>query len=295
MKNWFKKSFKFSNSEEKGRIALLFLFWVFFAAVLTKVYWYPSSTLENSTELELIYIDTLIADVEENQTLLKEINIINLETFNPNTVDEEFLVKINMPNNLVRNWVKYLKSGGVFYKVEDIKRLYGMNDVLYNKLKPFVQIPEKPNSKKTSFTKIEQKNHSFTTLKLSLNTSDSASFTRVKGIGPTYASRIVKYRDALGGFVSAHQLFEVYGIDSLMLINNLDVFEIDSNAVQRININTVQFKTLLKHPYFDYKHVKSIVNYRKQHGNYQSTSDLLKIVVLDSIWLRKVEPYITVE
>gem|GEM_PF-6410755 len=47
---------------------------------------------------------------------------------------------------------------------------------------------------------------------LELNGSDSASLRKVKGIGPVFAARIVKYRDALGGFKSKEELRKVYGM-----------------------------------------------------------------------------------
>jgi DNA uptake protein ComE-like DNA-binding protein len=268
---------------------------MFFFAVLTKVYWYPKSSEGNGAELELIYIDTLTSQATNIGIENTALNLDGLTIFDPNKVDEEFFEKINLHSNLSRNWLKYLKSGGAFYKAEDLKRLYGFPDSIYNQLAPFVQLQNKSKFKKKPFKQPRNRNVEPTITSLNINTADSALFTKVKGIGPTYASRIVKYRQALGGFVDAQQLFEVYGVDSMMLVENAHFFNVDTHNVKQININTVEFKPLLKHPYFNYKQVKSIINFRKQHGDFLSKSDLLKIVVLDSIWFRKVEPYITVE
>ncbi|MFA5713547.1 MAG: helix-hairpin-helix domain-containing protein, partial [Bacteroidales bacterium] len=50
-----------------------------------------------------------------------------------------------------------------------------------------------------------------------LNSSDSATLLSVPGIGPYFASAILKLREELGGFVSHRQLLEIRGIDSTKL------------------------------------------------------------------------------
>ena len=46
-----------------------------------------------------------------------------------------------------------------------------------------------------------------------LNTADTTILKKVPGIGSTFARRIMKYRELLGGFYDVSQLAEVYGID----------------------------------------------------------------------------------
>jgi DNA uptake protein ComE-like DNA-binding protein len=294
LKKWFKKSFKFSNSEEKGRIALLFCFWVFFFGVLTKAYWYPSFNELDETELELIYVDTLTVVPSSKSIAVKGINKLALRKFNPNTVDAEFLTKINVPKNVVRNWLKYIGAGGAFYKSKDVKRLYGLADSTYRQLAPYFDIP-KVEVKKAFHEKEKIKKVSPETVTIDINMADSTQFASLIGIGPVFSSRIVRYRSALGGFYSKNQLFEVFGIDSVVVNENWELLGNSSQNVEPININTIEFKSLLRHPYFSYKQVKTILNYRKQHGDFEKKNDLLKIVVLDSIWFQKVEPYIVIE
>lgn len=296
MKNWFKKSFKFSNSEEKGRIALLFCFWVFFFAVLTKVYWYPSINEEDDIQLELIYTDTLTVESLVLDEKSESLRADALQMFDPNRVDKEFLESINLPKNIATTWLKYLHAGGKFYKSEDVKRLYGLQDSTFAKLKPFFKFEKglkNPTYEPKKQSQIGVKKH--LSPPFDINTADSALFTTVKGIGPFYASRIIRYRKALGGFVKTDQLLEVYGIDSASILESNHLFQLDSIKISRININEVEFKSLLRHPYFNFRQVKSIINYRQQHGKFEDKSSLLKIVVLDSAWFQKVEPYIEIK
>lgn len=47
---------------------------------------------------------------------------------------------------------------------------------------------------------------------IELNGADSASLRRVRGIGPVFAARIIKYRNAIGGFEEKSDLKQVYGV-----------------------------------------------------------------------------------
>lgn len=275
-------------------MALLFLFWVFFIVVLTKAYWYPKEPYDGTT-LQVEYIDTLTVKSSNSEGIAKPLLADLLKPFNPNTVSEAYLERIRLPKQVIRNWMKYIKSGGVFYKAESVKRLYGLEDSLYNQLKPFLLFEEKSFEKETRRYDAEEAVIAKKDEAININLADSMSFMRIKGIGPVFASRIIRYRNALGGFVSKQQLLEVYGMDSSSVQENSKLFELGAHSIRTININTVEFKTLLKHPYFSYKQVKAVVNYRKQHGVFQSKSDLLNIVVLDSIWFQKIEPYIAIE
>ncbi len=159
---------------------------------------------------------------------------------------------------------------------------------------------------------------------LSLNGADSAALEQLPGIGPVLASRIVRYREKLGGFYNVAQLREVYGIsDSLYLFlepywaplfqentgsadkidagsgtkvagvgsaNNNDA--VASKAIRKININTEPLHVLSKHPYLLFKNALAIVRYREANGPFSSPRDLEKIRALDSTTLSKLLPYV---
>ncbi len=50
-------------------------------------------------------------------------------------------------------------------------------------------------------------------LNLDLNTADTVSFKKLKGIGSYFSKKIVEYRDELGGFHSKEQLLEIWNFD----------------------------------------------------------------------------------
>ena len=101
---------------------------------------------------------------------------------------------------------------------------------------------------------------------LQLNTADSTELIVLPQIGEVMASRIHRYRDRLGGYVSLDQLFEVKGMDSARFETIRPYLLLDQEAVRRLDVNHDAFKTLLRHPYLEYEQVKAIVNHRERKG-----------------------------
>jgi DNA uptake protein ComE-like DNA-binding protein len=94
-------------------------------------------------------------------------------------------------------------------------------------------------------------------VKLDVNTADATAFARLQGIGPILSNRIVKFRDALGGFYDISQVSETYGLDTLVYLQLRDKLEL-SEKHKCIALDTASFKTLLRHPYLEYEHVRLI-------------------------------------
>jgi len=97
-----------------------------------------------------------------------------------------------------------------------------------------------------------------------LNSADTADLMRVRGLGPVLARRIIRYRDILGGYVHVNQLAEVYGIDSLRLIQIEPFLYADSLLVRRLRPGLDEFGSLLRHPYLSYEQVSLIFRLRRE-------------------------------
>jgi len=102
-------------------------------------------------------------------------------------------------------------------------------------------------------------------ISIDLNSCDSIQLTCIKGIGPATASRILKYRNRLGGFVSKFQLLEVKFFDSSVLLNNHTNWLIDTNKVNKIEISDVNIKALYRHPYIGKDLTIRLLAFKKFH------------------------------
>jgi competence protein ComEA len=97
-----------------------------------------------------------------------------------------------------------------------------------------------------------------------LNTADSSLLTTLNGIGPVFATRILKYKNLLGGYYSKNQLLDVYGFSQEKLGLIADFIFVDTTKIVKLDVNNLSFKQILKHPYFDYETTKTIVTEREK-------------------------------
>ncbi len=124
-----------------------------------------------------------------------------------------------------------------------------------------------------------------------MNSTDTAEWKRVPGIGTVYASRIVKYRERLGGFARKEQLLEVYGLEGELYARIAPYIEV-SGSVRKLAVNQLEFKELLRHPYLSYKQVQAIVNLRHRKGGVDSIQELGMLDEFTSDDIYRLEPYL---
>ncbi|AMR32007.1 hypothetical protein A0256_11545 [Mucilaginibacter sp. PAMC 26640] len=198
--------------------------------------------------------------------------------FDPNNLPADRWKMLGLTDKQITTIQHYHAKGGRFYKAADFKKIYGIADSNYKALAPYMQI----SAVEMPIAEVVE-----------LNTADSAKLTALNGIGPSFATRIIYYRERLGGFVNKEQLKEVFGFDELKYNELKGLVKVDPRRIKKIAINTITFDQLRLMPYLNYKQVNAIIEYRKQHGNYSAMADLKNIAIVDEGILRKIEPYIS--
>lgn len=214
--------------------------------------------------------------------------------FNPNIASKEELLQLGFSEKTAKNLVRFRQKGFVFREKKDLLKVYGVSAELYSILEAYIVIPTKsiqefkpkPNSPKKLENPILQKSDH----KIELNSADSAELVAVKGIGASYANRILKYRILLGGYVSILQLKEVYGLQESTFLQIKDHLTLNINLVQKLNLNTDEFKKINKHPYISYELCKSLFDWRKKT---KLNATNLKSILNDEALYTKLLPYLT--
>ena len=244
-------------------------------------------------------LDSLLAQIAGNQEEVssskKQTRLIVHEVFDPNTATQELLEVNGIPTYIARRIISYREKGGEFRKRTDLLKIYGVEEDLYESLVPYIKIKstQKLISNKSDYT---AKSKKFTIAPFDINTADTSDFKQIHGIGSKLSFRLVSFRDKLGGFVSADQLYQVYGLNPDVVDSLLAYGSISNQFIPyQININNDTIKHLSQHPYIDYRLAKTIVNYKRQHGNFTELDELKKIhLVNDSIYY-KILPYLTTD
>ncbi len=229
---------------------------------------------------------------------------IELFNFNPNTINRDSLLLLGISRKAASNWTKYLHKGGHFYTKKDILKVYGLNKTTYNTIEKFIVFASKKKYKtkhditiakanKQDYDKkysIIKKKHS--NIKIEINTCNAEELKLLKGIGDVLSKRIIKFRDKLGGFVSINQIKEVYVLPDETFKNIKGNIFINANKIKKLKINIEDGKSLKNFPYISYRLASQIIKFRKQHGFFKDKYDLLKIRSIDSLKLKKIEPYL---
>jgi len=227
----------------------------------------------------------------------EKINKTKLFVFNPNTVSLSELIKLGFKEKTAGTFIKFREKGFKFKQKEDLKKIYGVSDYLYNMLEPYILIDAvSKNSVTNNVYNTNDKNAKTYPEKKSvpkkiieLNNCDSVALLDLKGIGPSYAKRILKYRSMMGGFVNVEQIKEVYGFTDELFLEIKPFLKVDASQIKKININTDDFKTINKHPYLTYELTKLIFNFKRKAP---ITTNNLKELLNDDETYAKIVNYI---
>lgn len=219
-----------------------------------------------------------------------------LFAFNPNTATAEEWKHLGLRDKTIQTILKYRSKGGKFYKPEDLQRIYGLHTDEYERLLPYVHI-ESPTKTiiepATVSTEIKTERKEYNTVVVDINHADTATWKQLKGIGSTYARRIVNFRNKLGGFVSVDQVGETFGLPDSVFQKVKPQLRFSGSSINQIDVNNSTIDELKAHPYIGFSVANAIVQYRSQHGNFSTITDLQKIGAIDGALYRKISPYLT--
>ena len=202
--------------------------------------------------------------------------------FNPNLISKKQWQLLGLSERQTKTIKKYLRKGGHFRNKQDLKKIYCITDSIYKRLEPFIKIQNAHND-------------TLTKLFFDINSADTTMLKQIKGIGSYFANSIVKNRNFLGGFYKKQQLLEIFG----MTKEKYSIIEphiyVDTTKINKININTADFKTINKHTYITYSDTKALMHFKEVMGEFKSINDIIKYKLIPKQRFNKIKPYIVVK
>ncbi|SKB27879.1 ComEA family DNA-binding protein [Daejeonella lutea] len=301
MKKQVTSYFSFSKKELNGILVLLGV--IMMSLSFSSFYGYfdePETYDLTSFQKEIALFRASAVERKKGYTFLKDkIEDREMEPeyfeFDPNTASVLDWKKLGLSAKQIKILNNYRSKGGKFFKKEDLKRIYSITEKQFDGLEPYIKIKfaaHKPFSeRKLPASPLERTKKEV--IIIELNSADSVMLDQLRGIGPAFASRIIRFRNRLGGFHNKEQVKEVYGMDSLRYALISNQIKIDASSLRKVSINTATFEDLRNHPYLNFKQINAIIHYRKQHGKYSSSADLKKVLILNEEIIRKIEPYLS--
>lgn len=249
--------------------------------------------------------------------------------FDPNEADSTQLLRLGLAPFQVRSIYRYRAKGGRFSTKDDFRRVYRLTNEQWEQLSPLIRISKKyklvevvetgdfrylkrsahaggevksdtPSNVDTLVvgSKVEENTAPVYPQKISgdetvnINLADSALLCRVPGIGPYYSRKIIQYRNRLGGYVSTEQLLQIEDFPA----DALAWMEVgDSIVLEKLRINHLSTRRLMKHPYMGYYRASEIANYRRIHGPIQSIEVLRGLPHFSEDVILRLTPYLSFE
>lgn len=321
MIEWLKGYLIFSRKERTGVIALLVL--IFSIWLLPEFFGKP----EQMQEELLLKADSAHNKMGEagagsNGGVVKTFRLF---PFDPNLVSNADWELLGVRPKTIATIRNYLDKGGRFRQPQDLMKIYGLRKDEVERLMPFVRIdqgvgqdrkrkgydayiPRRPSGfeNKTypaayrstppwksapGYQRYERPARKA----VDINLADSSEFEALPGIGPKLASRIIRFRNACGGFHSVEQVAGIYGISDTLFLSLRPWLLLQPFNIKKISINGWDADSLAMHPYIQRHEARAIVQFRHQHGRFQNLEDLSKVTILSTEWLEKIRFYLDFE
>lgn len=157
--------------------------------------------------------------------------------FDPNTASIDDLMRLGFSQKQAQSIDNYRKKGGRFRRKADFAKSFVVEDSVFRRLEEYIDIP-----------------------KIDINKADSALFETLPGIGKYFASKMVSYREELGGYSYPEQLMDIRHFDREKYDGLKDLITVGSS--EPYQLWTVPEKELTKHPYIGKAAAHGIVLFR---------------------------------
>ena len=312
MKNlraWLRSYFAFSQTETRG--ALLLILVTLIALSAASLLSARFSKVSPVSTQDWYRLDSLVAVIDSREatgsTAVHLHSVTELFPFDPNVADSATLTQLGLKPWIAQRVVNYRQKGGAFRIKTDFKKIYGLSETAYHRLYPYLQLPEKLAVRKrkeatrgvprlsntaASSARAESKKR---TLSLDINAADTTQLKQLRGIGSRLAARIVKYRQALGGYRTKEQLQEIYHLTESGAVSlQKNTYIASGDQVRRLNINRADAKILAQHPYISWDLARALVQHRQDYGEFHSLDDLREVYLMTEKVFEKITPYLEI-
>ena len=284
IKHWFKSFYTLHKGEQRGVLILLFLL-----VLLVCINLFLPKVIRQSANTDPGYQKDVKQFVIAQQRLNDSLKINELQKkgeltqsqaarlihpfpFDPNKISEKQWKQMGLSQKQIKNILNYRSHGGIFSKKSDLQRIYSLSEAEYLVLKPYIRIKKVNKSEKEKRGRATAISSRLSSLEI--NNCDSGQLVRNLRLKPWLAARVIKYRHLLGGFYSKLQLKDVYGLKPELFQKIAPYIKVDTNRIHKIDLNHAQFKTILHHPYFDYKTTRRLIYMRNKIHGFRSLTQL---------------------
>ena len=198
------------------------------------------------------------------------------EKFMIDTVGVEYLRLIGFSTRQAEALIEYRNRGKGIFSMNELRDCYVVSEEMADSLEHFVIL-----SVRDPLAGL-----------IEINSADSATLRKVRGIGAKTVVAVMQYRKLLGGFAKKEQIAELKCVTTDNFERICEQIYCDSCKISKIDINFAAAKDFEHHPYMTRKAVKLITERRESKGGWNSIEEMIEENIFTEEQARAIAPYL---
>lgn len=289
MKNW-RVLFSYNRQERSGIFYLCLCILIFQCIYFLTTLWLDeevSSEFRVDPDWEL-----------QLKSLAVQRDSLTIYPFNPNYLTDfkGYLLGLT-PSELDRLYA-FRAKGGSMHSVEDFKKVSGVSDSLLAILEPYLQFRAAREKNEKDINRYQPTvppgaEGGSAIEPGDLNTVSASELQSIRGIGPVLSRRIIRFRNALGGFLVNEQLSDVYGLDAEVAARTLRRFRVLTKPeIKLVNVNEASVEELAELVYIPFPLAEAIIRRREELGAIRSFDEITHLEGFPSEKIDRIRLYL---
>ena len=238
--------------------------------------WYNPKKDVNTSQEESAKVLAFQQEIDSLKAIEIENRKPKIYPFNPTLLTDFNGYKLGMSTEEIDRVIRFRESGKWFNSTAEFQRVSKVSDSLLAVIEPYFKWPKWMSEQKvkpsSTYTKKKWKTAAE---KGPLNQVTFDELVTIEGVDEDAATKIIEYREKIGGFQVDYQIHSTYGVTKdakRAVLNHYTIKE--KPTVNLINVNAATASDLSTVPLLNFDLAKEIVDYRTLREGIKSLKEL---------------------
>ena len=198
------------------------------------------------------------------------------EPFKIDTVGVNYLRLIGFSTRQAELLIEYRNRGKGIFSMNELRDCYAVSEEMADSLQHFVLLSVRDPHEGL----------------VEINSADSATLRKVRGIGAKTVVAVMQYRKFLGGFYKKEQIAELKCVTAENFAKISEQIYCDSCKISKIDINFAPASDFSAHPYMSKRAAKLILETRESKGGWNSIEEMQMDNIFTEEQAKAIAPYL---